>query len=867
MLIQQQILPALYDLAMAIASEMKLRPLETRVLQRLMYHTGFPAGLLVSHPKPAAGAPSYPAVIEAAVGDLGLMGCRGRSIDLPASLLDAKAALMEKPELPVELSGPNQVYRHALRLPVDSGYTILLLSVEPPQAGLLLEQAFTPILAAFSRAIVLCKNYEAAHADLVRAHRKTSTDLARFRAAADAAPSCFFLIDPESWQILDVNSTSEGHFGYSREELLQLSFLKLLAPADHPAVERARNTLLARLKPTLAIDTHHLQRDGGDFPADIRFSLLYQSGQTPVLIAISDDTTEKHEARARLQLANCAFQNAREGIVVTDLDSHVLEVNQAFSRITGYVRSEIIGRKMNLLKSNIHGEDFYRNLWGSLHREGHWQGEIWNRRKNGEIYVELLSISLVRDETDQPANYVAVFSDISQLRDIQKKLERQANYDPLTDLPNRALLTDRLQQEMIHARHRGHKLGVCILDLDYFKSINQAHGAAIGDDCLIEVGRRLRGIATSEETVARLGGDEFAILVPVNDGMEELHHSLSDILIALSAPLLVGGQSIESAASIGVTVFPDDDADPETLLRHASEALYTAKQSGRRRYHFFDSEWDRQVQRFHRDTQRLADALEHGELVLHYQPKVHLPSGRVIGVEALIRWRSPDRGLLSPAEFLPLAEQSDLIIDIGEWTVNEALRQAAAWREMGLDMPVSVNIAGRHLLTRDFAERIRAALKTYGTVPPGFLELEILESSALANLEHARSMIAECQSLGVSIALDDFGTGYSSLAYLKQLPANVIKIDQMFIRDILQDADDLAIVKGILGLAKAFNRQVIAEGVESDAHSRQLLAVGCDLAQGYGIARPMPAEALPEWVMSARNMPPLSPQPVQESLP
>ncbi|HZX31557.1 MAG TPA: EAL domain-containing protein [Rhodocyclaceae bacterium] len=853
MLTQQQILPALYDLAMAIASEVKLRPLQTRVLQRLMYHTGFPAGLLLSHAKPTSPEAVPPVQVEAAVGDFGLVNCRGKALSLSPGLLGPKAALMEAPALLADLPCHDQQYRHILRLPVDDGHTIVLLSVQPPKAGRLLEQAFTPILAAFSRAIVLCKSYEAAHADLVRAHRKTSVDLARFRAATDAAPSCFFLIDPETWQILDVNSTSERNFGYGREELLQMSFLELLPPSEHAAVERACNTLLAQLKPTLAIDTRHLRRDGSGFPADIRFSLLYQSGQPPVLIAISDNTTERHAARTQLLLADSAFQNAREGIVVTDLDAHALEANHAFTRITGYSRSEVIGQKMSLLKSNIHDVAFYRAMWGALQKDGHWQGEIWNRRKNGEIYIELLSISLVRDEAGKPANYVAVFSDISQLRDIQRKLERQANYDPLTDLPNRALLTDRLYQEMAHARHRGNKLAVCVLDLDYFRAINQAHGAAVGDDCLVEMGKRLREIARSEETVARLGGDEFALLVPVNDGMEELHTSLSAILEALAVPLEVAGQRIDTAASIGVTVFPDDDADPDTLLRHASEALYTAKQSGRRRFHFFDSEWDRQVQRFHQDTQRLTAALHQGELVLYYQPKVHLLTGRVIGAEALIRWNHPERGLLSPIEFLPLADQSDLIIDIGEWTVNEALRQSAAWRAEGLDIPVSVNIAGKHLLKSDFADRIEAALNTFDTVPPHFLELEILESSALANLEHARTVIGDCQSLGVSVALADFGTGYSSLAYLKQLPTNVIKIDQMFVRDILQDADDLAIVKGILGLAKAFNRQVIAEGVETEAHSRQLLAVGCVLAQGYGIARPMPPERLAEWVRTTRQ--------------
>lgn len=557
---------------------------------------------------------------------------------------------------------------------------------------------------------------------------------------------------------------------------------------------------------------------------------------------------------AALQLTSSVFENTLQGVVIADSDGNIIDVNPSFTTITGYERNEAIGKTPRILKSGRQGPEFYEAMWQVLRTAGHWRGEIWNRRKDGEIYPELLTISSVRDESGQTSHYVAVFSDISQIKSHQQQLETIAHFDALTGLPNRLLLADRMRQAIAQTQRVDHLLAVCYLDLDNFKPINDMLGHEAGDALLVEIARRLKNCVRGGDTVARLGGDEFVLLLTELMHIDECEVVLQRILTAITMPCTIAGQSVAVSASIGLTLYPLDDADPDTLLRHADQAMYKTKQEGRAGYHLFDAAQDRRARAHQEVLVRVEEGLRRGEFVLHYQPQVDLRQGHLIGAEALIRWQDPERGLLPPGAFLPDVERHDLIVDLGEWVIDTALHQLAQWQAQGLDIRISVNIAARHLQRDDFVPRLRARLEAQPAAA-GRLELEVVESTAIEDMSRIPRLIEECRALGIGFAIDDFGIGYSSLTYFKMLPVDTLKIDQSFIRDMLKDPDDLAIVEGVIGLSKVFRRRVIAEGVETVGHGIALLGLGCELAQGWGIARPMPAADFHAWAQNWRPDP------------
>ena len=567
------------------------------------------------------------------------------------------------------------------------------------------------------------------------------------------------------------------------------------------------------------------------------------------------DDSARLALEARLKLLASVFENAQEGILITDTHGTILEVNQSFCAITGYAHDEVVGQNPRILSSRRHARTFYAAMWEALIQNGSWQGEIWNKRKNGEIYPELLSITAVADARGVVSHYIAVFSDISDLKKQQQKIERLAHYDMLTGLPNRVLLADRLHMAIAQARREGGELAVAYLDLDGFKPVNDTYGHNVGDQLLTRLAQRLTGVLRETDTIARLGGDEFALVLSGGLTRSDYLDILERVLVRLAEPCVLPEASISVSASIGVTFFPDDDAEPDALLRHADQAMYRAKQAGRNRLHVFEVEAERESSLRQENQARIRRALENGEFCLYYQPKVDMRRGQVLGLEALIRWQHPERGLLAPGAFLPLIENSELELRLGEWVIAQALLQLTAWRQAGLELDVSINIASPHLLAPEFLPYLEGALRRHASLPPGALEIELLESAALSDIAEVAQVLDACRTLGLGIALDDFGTGYSSLAYLRRLPADVLKIDQSFVRDMLHDPEDLAIVEGVIGLARVFRRRVIAEGVESTAHGIMLLHMGCDLAQGYGIARPMPADAVPDWVRHWRPDP------------
>ncbi|AMZ71735.1 MULTISPECIES: putative bifunctional diguanylate cyclase/phosphodiesterase [Pseudomonas] len=533
----------------------------------------------------------------------------------------------------------------------------------------------------------------------------------------------------------------------------------------------------------------------------------------------------------------------------TDLSGRITYVNDQFCSLFGYRRDELLGVNHRLLNSGQHPDEFFSSMWHTIALGQVWKGEICNRAKDGTLYwVDTTLVPVIDDDTGQVERYLAIRFDVSEKRRLLHSLQWRVGHDVLTGLPNRTYLSDLLDQALEFSRAENLPLAVCMLDLDGFKAVNDGYGHASGDRLLVEVARRLRSIVRGEDVVARLGGDEFVLVLRHVRGMDELHAALSRVLIAVSMPYGIDGKGIKVFASIGVTLFPWDNEDAETLLRHADQAMYVAKQSGRNRFHLFDVSRDKEVRATYQTVERVRQALAGNELRLHFQPKVNMRHGTVVGLEALLRWKHPQRGLVPPREFLPLVEETDLIVEIGEWVMEQVLTQLQQWLQVGQGWPVSINISARHFQRADFVERLRQVLERHPAVPPRLLDLQIVESVAVENLAHVSACLQACHALGVGFSLGGFGTGYCSLNDLKHLRTQTIKIDKTFVRDILHDRDDLALTKAVIGLARAFGREVVAEGLDSLEHGQLLLNLGCEVAQGYFIARPMPPERIPGWV-------------------
>jgi diguanylate cyclase (GGDEF)-like protein/PAS domain S-box-containing protein len=562
---------------------------------------------------------------------------------------------------------------------------------------------------------------------------------------------------------------------------------------------------------------------------------------------IQYDVTDRRVAEDALRITASVFDNSQEAIVITDANNIIIDVNPAFSHITGYARNDVLGRNPKFLSSGRQDPQFYAEMWKSLREAKIWRGEIWNRRKNGEVYAELLSISAICDEAGQVQRHVGVFSDITYFKDHEAELSMVANYDALTGVPNRRLLADRLKQAVALSQRGGKMLAICYIDLDGFKDVNDRYGHEIGDKLLVDIAGRLQEVLRAGDTLARLGGDEFVVLFNDLGEESECFLVLDRIMQAIAAPMQLAGHQVTVSASIGVTFYPADNEDGDTLLRHADQAMYIAKQTGKNRYHIYDAIHDQRVRSLHETRRRILHGLENGEFELYYQPKLELTSNKVVGVEALIRWHHPERGLLQPADFLPTIENSDLEIKLGKWVMGTALAQLHAWEKAGVAMEISINISARHLQSPEFVAELKRKLDEYPKLAHGRLQIEVLETAALEDMGQSFEVIKACRELGVSFALDDFGTGYSSLVYLRKLGADTLKIDQSFVQNMATNEGDHAIVQGVIALAKTFNRQTVAEGMEDPKLVKTLADMGCGFGQGFGIAYPMSANEFLDW--------------------
>ncbi|MCF8159231.1 MAG: EAL domain-containing protein [Polaromonas sp.] len=738
----------------------------------------------------------------------------------------------------------------------------------PNRAGYaFIEQAWWVILLLYPLAtMLLClifRNHEQQLIDqqaLSSAqHALTAAEAAsmeRFHAYFDHSIVGLAITSPEKGWI-EVNDALCATLGYSRDELTRMTWTNLTYPEDLAPDLAQFSRLLSGEISSYTLDKRFIHKDGHLVYTSLSISCVRkQDGSVDYVVAMVDDISERKHAQMASEAVHRQLQATLDAL--PDL---LFEVD-AEGRIASYHshRSDLLAAPPEVFMGKRMVDFLPPDAAGACHhaideaaQNGFSNGVTYRLAlPDGEHWFEL-SVAPLHAGAKPDQRFIMICRDVTERKAHERQLERIAHFDVLTHLPNRALLADRMQQAMLQAQRRKKQLAVAYLDLDGFKAINDHHGHETGDQVLIALAKRMKEALRESDTLARIGGDEFvAVLTDLDDSSASVP-LLNRLLAAAALPVQVDDLSLQISASLGVTFYPQaHDIEADQLLRQADQAMYQAKVAGKNRYCVFDAAQDSSIRDHHESLERMRLAMEHSEFVLHYQPKVNMRSGKVIGAEALIRWQHPEKGLLLPAAFLPVIEDHPLAVDLGEWVLDSALHQMEVWQAAGLDLPVSVNIGASQLQQGDFVERLQAILAKHPQVQPGRIELEVLETSALNDIVQVAQVIDDCAGIGVKFALDDFGTGYSSLTYLKRLRVALLKIDQSFVRDMLDDPDDLAILQGIIGLAAAFQREVIAEGVETVAHGTALLRLGCELAQGYGIARPMPPDQLPAWSVNWR---------------
>ena len=642
--------------------------------------------------------------------------------------------------------------------------------------------------------------------------------------------------------VLTCNQQMESLFGFHQGAFLGKRINRVLR--THRRYASLAREILSVMKcgSTFRGELELARRDGSTFWAELTVRPLAMGVPGGGSVWVVSDVSERKKAEERMRLASKVFDNTQEGVTITDKDTRILAVNRAFTEVTGYTEEEVLGRRPTLLQSGRQDKAFYDEMWHSLDESGQWKGEIWNRRKSGEIYPEWLSISAVRNNNGDVSHYVGVFSDITEVKRSQEKVSFLAYHDPLTQLPNRLLFHYRLAQAIQRADREHSMFAVYFIDLDHFKNVNDSLGHHVGDRLLNEVASQMQAQLRKADTIARLGGDEFIVLVEEIDGAHDAALVAEKLASIFQKPIPLEGHELYVTSSIGICLYPLDGADPNTLVRNADAAMYRAKNHGRNQFHFYEQEMTAYAfERLELDS-AVRKALVNNEFFLCYQPQVDLKTHELVGAEVLVRWNHPEQGVLPPARFISLAEDSGTIGQLGEWVLRTACAQIQAWRRDGFDLPkIAVNLSGRQLERKGFAELVADILDEY-ELPPSALELELTES-VLMETEEAFEVLEELDALGVHLSIDDFGTGYSSLSYLKRLTVHTLKIDRSFIMDVAEHGNNQAIVRAVIALAKTLGLAAVAEGVENSEQADFLADEGCDHAQGYLFGKPMPADA------------------------
>ncbi len=662
---------------------------------------------------------------------------------------------------------------------------------------------------------------------------------AHFRRFFDEAKAVMLLIDPANGRIIDANPAASAFYGYAREELLTLYITDInQMKQEDVAAEMAQALAAGREQ---SIHPHRLK--GGEIRTVEVYSSPYQYDNRLVIYAIIHDISERIQAERGLREAATVFESTAEAIMITDTNGVIRRINQAFTHMTGYTAEEALGQTPRILKSGRQDDLFYKSMWERLIAQGRWEGEVWNKRKSGDVFPVWQIVSTVRDEQGRSVGYVALFIDITQKKRDEDEIAYRANYDALTGLPNRNLLAERLGQALKQARREGSRVAVMFVNLDFFKQVNDTLGHAVGDHLLQLVAERMRLCVRETDTIARLGGDEFVILLMDIDEISPASIVAEKLIAQMSEPFVIEGNEIHIGASVGITIFPDDGRDVNTLFRNADLAMYRAKTMGRNNAQFFEAALTTAALDRRALENDLRGALSRHEFRLHFLPLVDLATSRIMGVEALLRWQHPQRGLLEPVHFVPLAVETGLIREIGAWALDEACRELAGWEAAGHHLTLAINVSIRQLPEALAVKNILAVLYKYGLVPEQ-LVLEITESVLLADAPAIQQWFVAAGAAGLRLAIDDFGTGYSSLAYLKRFPVHHVKIDRTFVKNMEGDAGNRALVEAILAMAHSLGLSVVAEGVEEAGQASLLQARHCEQAQGYLYSQPVPADEI-----------------------
>ncbi len=674
-----------------------------------------------------------------------------------------------------------------------------------------------------------------------------------FRGVVQACADGFWMFTVPDGRIVEVNPAYCAMTGYSREELLDMSVFDIVEKFTREQIEANIDSI--RSGQPFRGESRHRRKDGTSI--DVEVSSRYMEARGGVIITFVRDITERKEVEREVRIASAAFES-QEGMLITDADSVIQRVNNAFTEITGYTADEAVGKNPRLLSSGRHDRNFYDALWQTLIQTGAWSGEIWNRRKSGEIYPERLTITAVKDADGKVVNYVGSLADITLRKKSEEEIQRLAYYDHLTDLPNRRLLMERLHQAQVASARRELGGALLFIDLDNFKNLNDTLGHDIGDMLLKQVATRLTACVREGDSVARLGGDEFVVLLTELSKFpyraSEQARIIGEKLIAsLSESYRLAAHEHICTASVGITLFQGREQEPEALLRQADIAMYQAKHAGRNTLRFFDQKMQESINERAALEVELRKAIERDQFRVYYQAQVNA-KGRPEGVEALLRWQHPELGLVPPAQFIPLAEETGLIAPVGMWVLEAACAQIARWqgREPFSKLSVAVNISADQFYRADFVDYVLSLIGKHN-INPMLLKLELTESLAMEDIEAAIQKMNVLKEAGISFSLDDFGTGYSSLSYLKRLPLDQIKIDQSFVRNITEDNADKVMVMAITGLGMNFELNIIAEGVETEAQFRLLHRCGCETFQGYLFSKPLPIEQLEEWVLQQKD--------------
>ncbi len=667
----------------------------------------------------------------------------------------------------------------------------------------------------------------------------------RYRQLVDDSPIPILLIQKSN--IVYLNESSRQALALDTQaNLINQPVSSLFTPDSAELLYTRLNSLEKRVGQPF--EATFRRADGREMHVEVLASSVEHEG-TPATQLVFTDITQRKESEAKLQQAVQIIEHTMEGVVITDNEGRITSVNPAFCEITGYTEAQIIHRHLDTLKADRHPQEFSDEVWAKIRQSGSWRGEVWNQRKNGEVYPAWMTISSVRDEHDSILHYVAVFSDITSIKQSQSQLEHLAHHDSLTNLPNRLLFEDRLQHAISQSKRQGRQLAVLFLDLDRFKNINDTLGHAMGDELLKEVAKRLQHILRDGDTAARLGGDEFTVLVENLEDPSQAAVVAAKIQESFKTPYQIAGRELHITTSIGISIYPEDGQTVADLTKNADAAMYQAKEQGRNNYRYYTSELTRTAfERLLLETE-LRSALNKDQLLLYYQPQISLMNGQMTGAEAVLRWHHPRLGIIPPARFIPLAEESGLIHEIGHWVLKEACEQTRYLYKQGLFQGrMAINLSVRQIMQTDLILRFEQIIAD-SDCPPDMLQLEVTEGIFMGQMKQSVPVLDVFKKLGVSIAIDDFGTGYSSLSYLKQLPIDKLKIDRSFIRDLPNDSDAIAITQAIIALGKNLGLHIVAEGVETLAQQALLQKMGCEEGQGYLYSPPVPANAFEEMLL------------------